>query len=84
MSRAGGSDSLSSYETPKSLEFDPVWSVLKRFETGFDTHRRHFFLSNALVAQLAALRSYEPMAQGSSPCRSSSFIHKWRLDGRVV
>ena len=24
----------------------------------------------ALVAQLAALRSYEPMAQGSSPCRS--------------
>ena len=25
----------------------------------------------ALVAQLAALRSYEPMVQGSSPCRSS-------------
>ena len=25
----------------------------------------------ALVAQLAALRSYEPVAQGSSPCRSS-------------
>ena len=27
----------------------------------------------ALVAQLAALRSYEPMAQGSSPCRSICF-----------
>ena len=29
----------------------------------------------ALVAQLAALRSYEPMVQGSSPCRSIMFLH---------
>ena len=30
-----------------------------------------FYSTQALVAQLAALRSYEPMAQGSSPCRST-------------
>ena len=34
-----------------------------------------FIQIKALVAQLAALRSYEPMVQGSSPCRSIMFLH---------